>query len=113
MVMVSTESKTNKLLRVLYLLGFIGRIKQKSMLGKLLREKTEKITYGHHPEQYFMKDILNKASLMAQTVKICNKTWVQSLAGTIPWRREWIPIPAFLPGEYRGQRAWRATVHEV
>ena len=74
-VMVSTESKTNKLLRVLYLLGFIGRIKQKSMLGKLIREKTEKITYGHHPEQYFMMDILNKASLMAQTVKTCNKTW--------------------------------------
>ena len=42
MVIVSTESKTNKLFRVLYLLGFIGRIKQKSMLGKLLREKTKK-----------------------------------------------------------------------
>ena len=59
MVMVFTESKTNKLLRDLYLLGFTGRIKQKSILGKLLGEKTGKITYGHHPEQYFMKDILN------------------------------------------------------
>ena len=24
--------------------------------------------------------------------------------GKIPWRREWKPIPAFLPGEFRGQR---------
>ena len=25
--------------------------------------------------------------------------------GKIPWRREWQPIPVFLPGESRGQRS--------
>ena len=25
--------------------------------------------------------------------------------GNIPWRREWQPIPVFLPGEPKGQRS--------
>ena len=24
--------------------------------------------------------------------------------GKIPWRREWLPPPIFLPGEFHGQR---------
>ena len=24
--------------------------------------------------------------------------------GKIPWRREWLPTPVFLPGEFHGQR---------
>jgi len=27
--------------------------------------------------------------------------WVRK----IPWRREWLPTPAFLPGEFQGQRS--------
>ena len=33
------------------------------------------------------------------------ETWVQSLGQKDPWRREWLPIPVFLPGEFRGQRS--------
>ena len=33
--------------------------------------------------------------------------------GSIPGRREWLPIPVFLPGEFHGQWAWQATVHGV
>ena len=25
--------------------------------------------------------------------------------GKIPWRREWLPTPGFLPGEFHGQRS--------
>ena len=25
--------------------------------------------------------------------------------GTIPWRREWLPTPVFLPEEFHGQRS--------
>ena len=25
-------------------------------------------------------------------------------AGKIPWRKEWLPTPLFLPGEFHGQR---------
>jgi len=27
------------------------------------------------------------------------------LVGKIPWRREWLPTPVFLPGEFHGQRS--------
>jgi len=26
------------------------------------------------------------------------------LVGKIPWRTEWLPTPAFLPGEFHGQK---------
>ena len=28
--------------------------------------------------------------------------------GKIPSRREWLPIPVFLPGEFHGRGAWQA-----
>ena len=30
----------------------------------------------------------------------CRKTWVRKTS----WRREWLPTPVFLPGEFHGQR---------
>ena len=33
--------------------------------------------------------------------------------GRFPRRREWLPTPVFLPGEFHGQRSLWATVHGV
>ena len=50
------------------------------------------------------------ASLVVQTVKnlpAMQETWVDPWVGKIPkipWRREWLPIPVFLLGEFHGQR---------
>jgi len=33
--------------------------------------------------------------------------------GKIPWKREWLPIPVFLPGELHGQRSLKGYIHEV
>ena len=45
------------------------------------------------------------AFLVAQLVKkppaMC-EIWVQSLDRKMPWRREWLPTLAFLPGEFHG-----------
>ena len=48
-----------------------------------------------------------RASLVAQMVKNLPATqrpgfnpWI----GKIPWKREWLPTPLFLPGEFHGQR---------
>ena len=49
---------------------------------------------------------------MAQIIKnppVMQETQVQSLVGKIPWRREWLPTPVFLPGTFHAQR-W-ASVH--
>ena len=45
------------------------------------------------------------ASLVAQLTKnlpSMQETWVWSLVGKIPWKRERIPTPAFWPGEFHG-----------
>ena len=53
----------------------------------------------------------------AQTVKnlpAMQETWALSLGvGRIPWRREWLSTPIFLPGEFHDRGAWWATVHGV
>ena len=49
-----------------------------------------------------------RPSLVAQMVKnlpVVQKTWVQSLVQKIPWRREWQPTLALLPGRFHGQRS--------
>ena len=46
------------------------------------------------------------ASLVPQMVKNppVRQETCYSWVGKIPWRREWLPTPVFLPGEPRGQR---------
>ena len=49
------------------------------------------------------------ASLVAQLVKnlpAMQETWVRSLVGKIPWRRERLPTPVFWPGEFHGLFPW-------
>ena len=48
------------------------------------------------------------ASLVAQMVKTllqCNRPRYNPGVGKISWRREWLPTPIFLPGEFHGQRS--------
>ena len=52
------------------------------------------------------------ASPVGQTVKhlparqeTSRRCRFQPWAGKIPWRREWLPTPVFLPGEFDGQRS--------
>ena len=48
------------------------------------------------------------ASLIAQLVKnlpAMQETQFSPWVGKMPWRREWLPIPVFLPGEFHGQRS--------
>ena len=33
----------------------------------------------------------------------CNAGELSSIHGKIPWRREWLPTPVFLPGQFHGQ----------
>ena len=45
------------------------------------------------------------ASLVAHLIKnlpAIRETWVRSLGWEIPWRRAWLPIPIFWPGEFHG-----------
>ena len=37
---------------------------------------------------------------MVRNLPAVLETWVQSLVRKVPWRREWLPTPVFLPGEF-------------
>ena len=52
--------------------------------------------------------LLPWASLMAQMLKIClwcGRPRFSSWVRKIPWRREWLPTPVFLPREFHQQRS--------
>ena len=52
-------------------------------------------------------------NLVVKNLPAAQETGFSPWVGKIPWKREWQPTPAFLPGKSHGQRAWRATVHGV
>ena len=57
---------------------------------------------------YLSNPLLFWGSLVAQSLKnlpAVQMTWVRSVGQKIPWRREWLPTPVFLPREFHGQRS--------
>ena len=58
-----------------------------------------------HAKNFFKRK--GRASLVVQLVKnlpAMQETRFNPWVGKMPWRREWLPTPVFLPGEYHGQR---------
>ena len=54
----------------------------------------------------FLRSLL--CTLVTQKVKNLPATWRSRFdpwVGKIPWRRQWLPTPVFLPGEFHGQRS--------
>ena len=48
------------------------------------------------------------ACMVAHTVKNllqCRRPGFSPCVSKIPWRREWLPTPVFLPREFHGQRS--------
>ena len=43
----------------------------------------------------------------------CRRLQFDPWVGEIPWRREWLPTPVFLPGDSIDREAWRAAVHGI
>ena len=43
----------------------------------------------------------------------CSRLRLDPWVGKIPWRREWLPTPVFLPGEFPGQRNLEGSVQGV
>ena len=55
-----------------------------------------------------LKNEYVETSLVTQMIKslpAVQETWVQSLGQEDPWRRKWLPIPVFLPGEFYGHKS--------
>ena len=41
------------------------------------------------------------------------ETWVRSWVGKIPWKREQLPTPVFLPGEFHGLHSMDCIIYGV
>ena len=41
---------------------------------------------------------------MVKDLLAVQETWFDPWVRKILWRREWLPIPVFLPGEFHGER---------
>ena len=39
---------------------------------------------------------------MVKNLPAMQETWFNPWVRKIPWKREWLPTPVFLPGEFRG-----------
>ena len=42
---------------------------------------------------------------MVKNLLQCRRSRLDPWVGKSPWRREWLPTPVFLPGEFHGQRS--------
>ena len=42
---------------------------------------------------------------MIKNLPAVRETWFKTWVGKIPWRREWLPTPVFLPGKSHAQRS--------
>ena len=42
---------------------------------------------------------------MVKNLPVIQETQIQPLGQKIPWKREWLPTPLFLPGEFHKQRS--------
>ena len=45
--------------------------------------------------------VVKNLPAMQENIRLGFDPWVRK----IPWRREWLPILVFLPGEFHGQRS--------
>ena len=69
------------------------------------------VTIGLEIAEYFNQSSrieLLKYCLVTQMVKnlpVMQETWVWFLGREDLWRREWLPTPVFLPGEFHEQRS--------
>ena len=75
---------------------------------KVKNKQTKTSRQAEFPEMVSCKLILTSSShelrepqrICLQCRRLSFDPWIRE----IPWRREWLPTPVFLPGEFHGQR---------
>ena len=63
--------------------------------------------------QAYLKDYNFLVAQMVKNLPAMQRPGFDPWIRKIPWRREWLPTPVFLPGESHGQRSLVGTVHGV
>ena len=63
-----------------------------------------KFEIGFGPYQLPFHKVASQVTEMVKNPSTMQEIWVDPGVRMIPWRREWLPTPLFLPGEFHGQR---------
>ena len=78
-------------------------------LSKYVATDANMCVYNMHHHLFIERHHVQGLSLVAQRVKIiclqCRRPRFDPWVGKISGRREWLPNPVFLPGEFHGQRS--------
>ena len=53
---------------------------------------------------FFWKEQCTRIGSVAKNLPVIKETMFDPWVGKIPWRREWLPTPVFLPGKSHRQR---------
>ena len=64
-----------------------------------------KFEIGFGPYQLPFHKVASQVTEMVKNPSTMQEIWVDPGVRMIPWRREWLPTPLFLPGEFHGQRS--------
>ena len=76
------------------------------ILGRGVYTKMKCFLNSHFIHYFILPSHGEPASLVAQMELLAVKDiQVRPLVRKTPWRREWLPIPVFVPGEFHGQRS--------
>ena len=60
---------------------------------------------GHNWSDLARKHTHSLVAQMVKSLSSMQETWIIPGVRRNPWRREWLPTPIFLPGEFHGQRS--------
>ena len=85
--------------------SWLPGISKRVRFCKLLKGQRSQITEATH---VLIDRTLERAQMVKKKKKIClqcRRSVFDPWVWKIPWRREWVPTPVFLPGESRGQRS--------
>ena len=63
-----------------------------------------KFEIGFGPYQLPFHKVASQVTEMVKNPSTMQEIWVDPGVRMIPWRRELLPTPLFLPGEFHGQR---------
>ena len=95
------KAKTGMAFRILKYLWYLVN---SAMLGW----RSWKLWFLRLSQRYNFGDkkvLFNILSIFFLNIKPMHSFVLTSWVQKIPWRREWLPTPVFLPGEFHGQRS--------
>ena len=100
------------------LTGLISLQQSKGLSRVLLQHQSSKVSILQRSTFFMVQQLSHASTTTGKTIALtildsdsrestcqCRRPRFDSWVGKVPWRREWLPTPVFLPGESHGERS--------